>query len=93
MSILDWVIGFGILAAILLWFVSFLWEMVPLFTVDAYRHLRYTRVGICYKCKRPFEGYVETQVDQMYSSKVVVPVCDCKDTHYLPMGNRHAAEW
>lgn len=93
MSILDWVVGIIIVGCILVWTISGLYELIPFVTRDAYRHLRYTRKGVCYKCKRPFQGYVEQQVDQMYAGRVLHPVCDCKDTHYLPMGNRHAAEW
>jgi hypothetical protein len=93
MSIFDWIIGIVLMGFLLVWTIGGLVELVPFLTIDGYRHLRYTRKGVCYKCKRKFAGFAAQSVDQMYSDKVLVPVCSCKDTHYLPMGNRHFAEW
>lgn len=92
-TVIAWIVGLVILGYLLVMVAGFLWEMVPLFTVHAYRHMRYTRKGVCYKCKRRFAAVNVTPVDQMYSSRVVTPVCECTDTKYLPMGNRHFAEW
>lgn len=93
MSIFDWVIGVIVTGAIILWLVGIVIELVPFLTVGAYRHLRYTRKGVCYKCKRRFAGFLVRPVDQMYANKALMPVCSCKDTTYLPMGDRHFAEW
>lgn len=93
MSIIDWIAGAVLLVFILVWTAGFIWDVLVPLPVVAYRHLRYTRKGVCYQCKRKFAGFVAQPVDQMYSSRVLIPVCTCTDTKYLPMGNRHFAEW
>lgn len=92
-TVIAWIVGLVVLGYLLVWIVGGLVELAPFLVLGTYRHLRYTRKGVCYKCKRRFVGFIAQKVDQMYSDKVLLPVCACKDTKYLPIGNRHFAEW
>lgn len=93
MSIVDWVIGVPMWLAILFFLCLMVWTAVTEFIPEAYRVLRYDRVGICYKCKKPYQYKVARTADQMYGpDRIIQGVCACGNTS-IPRGNRRFAEW
>lgn len=80
--------------ALLALYVVFLWVLYPMkfMTVDLYKHVRYTRHGICPKCKLP-ATFVDRPTDQTYgTSRVRKLVCSC-GSKTIPIGDRSSADW
>jgi hypothetical protein len=85
-------VAIGVFALLFFYLVVGLCHMLKLFTVDLYRHHRYTRNGRCPKCHR-LADVVTTPADQMYGPDLVRRiVCTCGATS-IPIGNRRAADW
>jgi hypothetical protein len=86
------VIAFGVFALIAFYLVVGAGHMAKLFTVDLYRHHRYTQNGLCPKCHLPAE-VVTTPADQTYGPDAIRQLaCTC-GAKSIPMGNRRAADW
>ena len=81
------------LAVLFVWFVV-TWTYYPIrfFTVDLYRHVKYTQKGLCPKCHKPLRQTARP-ADQLYGpSEVVKSHCTC-GAKPITQGNRRFADW
>lgn len=83
------VIIVGLLAyGMFCWLIYAPWKL----GVDLYQRMRYTRKGICPKCKKRLHGRAE-RVDQTYNMTDTMVRAACSCGYQTTYGNRRFGDW